>query len=313
MDLISGLQTFIRVIETGSFSAVARESSTSQSAVTRHVAQLEEHFGVRLFHRTTRKISLTDDGQDLVTRARHLLELATDLEDNVGRARGAPTGLVRIGLPVGAAMLLVPDFTALLREYPGLSIELAVEERFDDLVAQRLDIALRFGQATDNSSVISRVLATVGSAPVAAPAYLERHGAPSHPSELAQHTCIVNEWPESTHWVFTGPSGPVDVEVSGALRCNNTLVTRQAALSGYGIALLPDPMTINDIRSSRLYRLLPDYTIRRRPAFIVYPSRRHLPPRTRVVIDFLVDRFKELDARLRNGREWGENEATWLV
>ena len=210
MDLISGLQTFIRVIETGSFSAVARESSTSQSAVTRHVAQLEEHFGVRLFHRTTRKISLTDDGQDLVTRARHLLELATDLEDNVGRARGAPTGLVRIGLPVGAAMLLIPDFTALLREYPGLSIELAVEERFDDLVAQRLDIALRFGQSPDNSSVISRVLATVGSAPVAAPAYLERHGAPSHPSELAQHTCIVNEWPTES---YRDPAHPLQVHI----------------------------------------------------------------------------------------------------
>ena len=313
MDLISGLQTFIRVIETGSFSAVARESNTSQSAVTRHVAQLEEHFGVRLFHRTTRKLSLTDDGQDLVSRARHLLEVATDLEDTVGRARGAPSGLVRVGVPVGAAMLLVSEFGGLLRDYPGLSIELVVEERFQDLVAERLDLALRFGQSAD-TSVVARAIATLGSSPVAAPSYLERHGAPAHPSELAKHTCIVAETgPESTHWIFAGPAGPVEVEVSGAMRCNNTLVVRQAALSGYGIALLPDPLTINDIRTSRLYRLLPDYTIRRRPAYVVYPSRRHLPPRTRLVIDFLVDRFKEAEARLRDGREWGENEATFLV
>jgi len=313
MDLISGLQTFIRVIETGSFSAVARESNTSQSAVTRHVAQLEEHFGVRLFHRTTRKLSLTDDGQDLVSRARHLLEVATDLEDTVGRARGAPSGLVRVGVPVGAAMLLVSEFGGLLRDYPGLSIELVVEERFQDLVAERLDLALRFGQSAD-TSVVARAIATLGSSPVAAPSYLERHGAPAHPPDLAKHTCIVAETgPESTHWVFTGPAGPVEVEVSGAMRCNNTLVVRQAALSGYGIALLPDPLTINDIRTSRLYRLLPDYTIRRRPAYVVYPSRRHLPPRTRLVIDFLVDRFKEAETRLRDGREWGENEATFLV
>ena len=313
MDLISGLQTFIRVIETGSFSAVARESNTSQSAVTRHVAQLEEHFGVRLFHRTTRKLSLTDDGQDLVSRARHLLEVATDLEDTVGRARGAPSGLVRVGVPVGAAMLLVSEFGGLLRDYPGLSIELIVEERFQDLVAERLDLALRFGQSAD-TSVVARAIATLGSSPVAAPSYLERHGALAHPSELAKHTCIVAETgPESTHWIFTGPDGPVEVEVSGAMRCNNTLVVRQAALSGYGIALLPDPLTINDIRTSRLYRLLPDYTIRRRPAYVVYPSRRHLPPRTRLVIDFLVDRFKEAETRLRDGREWGENEATFLV
>src|ERR1700710_3283664 len=106
MDLITGLHTFIRVFETGSFSAVAREENSSQSAVTRQVAQLEEHFGVRLFHRTTRKISLTDDGQDLVTRARHLLEEAEDLEDTFGKNGGAATGLVRVGLPGGAGLLL---------------------------------------------------------------------------------------------------------------------------------------------------------------------------------------------------------------
>jgi DNA-binding transcriptional LysR family regulator len=313
MDLISGLQTFIRVIETGSFSAVAREANTSQSAVTRHVAQLEEHFGVRLFHRTTRKLSLTDDGQDLVNRARHLLEVASDLEDNVGRARGAPTGLVRIGISVGAGMLLVSDFGALLRQHPGLSIELVVEDRFDDLVAARLDVAVRFGLSAD-TSVVSRAIATLGSAPVASPAYLERHGAPSHPSELTRHTCIVAETgPDSSHWVFAGAQGPVDVEIAGALRCNNTLVVRQAVLSGYGIALLADALIVNDIRSSRLYRLLPDYTIKRRPVFVVYPSRRHLPPRTRVVIDFLVERFRDVETRLRDGREWGENESTWLI
>ncbi|WP_428488036.1 LysR substrate-binding domain-containing protein [Rhodopila sp.] len=313
MDLISGLQSFIRVVETGSFSAVARESNTSQSAVTRHIAQLEEHFGVRLFHRTTRKLSLTDDGQDLVGQARHLLEVATDLEDTVGRARGAPTGLVRVGVTVGAAMLLVPEFGALLRRHPGLSVELVVEDRIDDLVTERLDVALRFGQSPD-TSVVSRAIATLGFALVAAPAYLEQYGAPAHPSDLANHTCIVSQnGQDGGHWTFTGPSGPVNVEVTGPLRSDNLQVVRQAALTGYGIALLSDPLIINDIRSSRLYRLLPDYTTARRQAFVVYPSRRHLPPRTRIVIDFLIDRFRELEVRLRDGREWGENEATWLV
>jgi DNA-binding transcriptional LysR family regulator len=313
MDLIAGLQTFVRVVETGSFSAVAREINASQSAVTRQVAQLEEHFGVRLFHRTTRKLSLTDEGQGLVSRARHLLEEAEDLEDTFGRNGGAPTGLVRIGVPVGAAILLVPDLTALMRQYPGLSLDLVVSEEMNDLVEERLDLALRFGQSPD-TSLVSRSIATLGSAPVAAPAYLERYGAPSHPSELVNHTCIIHDiGRDSTHWSFTGPDGTVDVEVTGAFRSNNSLVARQAALAGYGIALLGDPITVNDIRASRLYRLLPDYVARRRSAFIVYPSRRHMAPRTRVVIDFLVERFKLLENRLRDGREWGENEATWLV
>ena len=313
MDLINGLQTFIRVVETGSFSAVARQANASQSAVTRQVAQLEEHFGVRLFHRTTRKLSLTDEGQDLVTRARHLLEEAEDLEDTFGKNGGSPAGLVRIGVPVGAAILLVPEFAALLQQHPGLSVELVVSEHPEDLVAGRLDLALRFNQPGD-TSLVARAIGTMGSAPVAAPAYLERYGAPEHPSDLLNHTCIINDMgPESTHWLFTGPDGSLDIEVSGAFRSNNNLVVRQAALAGYGIALLGDPLTINDIRSGRLYRLLPDYVARRRQAFIVYPSRRHLAQRTRLVIDFLVEQFRQLDIRLRDGREWGENEATWLV
>ena len=313
MDLISGLHTFIRVVETGSFSAVAREGNSSQSAVTRQVAQLEEHFGVRLFHRTTRKISLTDDGQELVTRARHLLEEAEDLEDTFGKNGGSPTGLVRMGIPVGAAILLVSDFAALLRRHPGLALELVVSEQMDDLVAGRLDLALRFGQSAD-TSLVSRALATIGSAAVAAPAYLEQHGAPEHPSDLLKHTCIIHDiGPDSAHWVFSGPDGAAEVEVSSAFRSNNSLVVRQVALSGYGIALLGDPLILQEIRAGRLYRLLPNYSVRRRPVFVVYPSRRHLAQRTRVVIDFLIEAFRQLDVRLRDGREWGENEATWLV
>jgi DNA-binding transcriptional LysR family regulator len=313
MDLINGLHTFIRVVETGSFSAVAREANTSQSAVTRQVAQLEEHFGVRLLHRTTRKLSLTDEGQDLLGRARHLLEEAEDLEDTFGKDGGTPTGLVRVGIPVGAAILLVPDFTGLLRKYPGLAIELVVSEQIDDLISERLDLALRFSQPQD-TSLVSRSLATLGSAPVAAPAYLERYGAPEHPSDLSKHICILHDMgPDSANWVFSGPDGPVAVEITSSFRSNNSLIVRQAATSGYGIALLGDPLTLNDIRAGRLYRLLPNYVARRRQSYIVYPSRRYLAQRTRVVIDFLIAAFRQLEGRLRDGREWGENDATWLV
>jgi DNA-binding transcriptional LysR family regulator len=313
MDLITGLHTFIRVVETGSFSAVAREENSSQSAVTRQVAQLEEHFGVRLFHRTTRRLSLTDEGQDLVGRARHLLEEAENLEDTFGKDGGTPTGLVRIGIPVGAAILMMPEFSTLLSRYPGLAVELVVSEQMDDLVAERLDLALRFGQSPD-TSLVSRALVHVGAAPVAAPAYLERFGAPEHPSDLANHTCIIHErGPDSTHWAFNGPDGAVDVEVAGPFRSNNTLIVRQAATAGYGVALLGDPLTINDIRAGRLYRLLPNYTTSRRPVFVVYPSRRHLAQRTRVVIDFLIESFRRMEIRMNSEREWGESDSTWLV
>ena len=167
---------------------------------------------------------------------------------------------------------------------------------------------MRFGPGQD-TSLVSRALATLGSSAVAAPAYLERHGAPSHPRELARHTCIVlDNGPDSAHWVFDGPDGAVDIEIASAFRSNNTLAVRQAALAGYGIAVLSDALTVNDIRRSRLYRLLPNFAVRRRQAFIVYPSRRNLPQRTRVVIDFLVERFRLLETWLEDGRAWGENE-----
>jgi DNA-binding transcriptional LysR family regulator len=200
-----------------------------------------------------------------------------------------------------------------MRRFPGLSLELVVSEQLEDLVAERLDLAIRFGQPAD-TSLVSRAVATLGSAPVAAPAYLERFGAPEHPSDLLNHTCIIHDMgPDSQHWVFSGADGAVDIEVSSAFRSDNSLVVRQAAVSGYGIAMLGDALTINDIRAGRLYRLLPDYTVRRRQAFIIYPSRRHLALRTRVVIDFLIEQFRRLEGRLRDGREWGENDATWLV
>lgn len=313
MDLITALRGFVRVVETGSFSAVAREANTSQSAVTRLVAQLEEHFGVRLLHRTTRRLSLTDEGQDLLTRARHLLEEAEALEDIFARDRAAAVGLVRIGLPVGSAMLLGPDLAAMVQSHPGLSVELVVDENVDDLVGQRLDLALRFSDSPD-TSLVSRALATLGWAPVAAPAYLEAHGAPERPEDLLSHACLVHDLgPGGNRWVFEGPNGTEAVEVNGILRSNNSMVVRQAVLGGNGIAFLGEALVFNDIRSGRLYRLLPNYTARRRPAYVVYPSRRHLPLRTRVVIDFLVDRFKLLEQRLRDDRAYGENEARWLT
>ncbi|HVZ09184.1 LysR family transcriptional regulator [Rhodopila sp.] len=313
MDLISSLQSFIRVVETGSFSAVARESHVSQSAVTRQVAQLEAHFGVRLLHRTTRKLSLTDDGQALLTRARHLLEEAAELEETFGRQRDSVSGLVRMGVPVATAMLMTPDLTELLQRHPALSVELVVNERIEDLVAERLDLAIRLGPSGGDTSLVARALATLGASAVAAPAYLERCGAPSHPSELAQHTCILlDNGPESAHWLFSGPEGHVDVEVTSSFRSNNTLAVRQAALAGYGIALLGDALTINDIRSQRLYRLMPNFVARQRQAYVVYPSRRNLPQRTRVVIDFVVERFRVLDSWLQDGRMWGESESSWL-
>ncbi len=313
MDLLQALRTFSRVTETGSFSAVAREANTSHSSVTRQIGDLEAHFGVRLFHRTTRRLSLTEDGHDLVMYARHMIELAETMEGALGKQRTTPSGLVRVGTTTAGAILLTPRLLRLLEQHPGLAVELVVRDQFGDLIEERLDVAVQVGQPHD-SSLMARRAGAFGRALVAAPTYLERRGAPSHPHDLGQHTCIVHEQgTDAALWRFIGPNGPEEIRVSASFRANNAAIVRRAALDGHGVAMVPEALVVDDVRSGRLYRLLPNYQYERDPAFILYPSRRHLAARTRVMIDFLVDQMSETSARLAEADVWGSSDTAWLV
>jgi DNA-binding transcriptional LysR family regulator len=298
MDMLHALETFVRVVETGSFSAVARESNINTSAVTRLVGQLEDHFQVRLFHRTTRHLSLTEDGQNLLSHAQDVIDAAAGLEDSLGRQRTAPTGRVRVGLTNGGARLITPGLAGLLDRYPGLSVDLVIREQFDDLVEDRLDLAVRVGPPSD-ISLVARSIGGFRWALVAAPAYLEKHGSPKTPADLPGHRCLVHDQgPGSAHWRFDGAGGPFDIEILSPLTATTSNVLRQGALAGHGVAMLSEPLVHEDILGGRLNRLLSDYPAEQSQLFLVYPSRRYLAPRTRVVIDFVVEQFKAVANRL---------------
>jgi DNA-binding transcriptional LysR family regulator len=303
MDLMGALRAFVRVTETGSFSAVAREAHMSQSAITRLVAQLEQHFEVRLFHRTTRRLSLTDDGQALLAHARHVLESAEEMEAALGRQSGTPRGLVRLGTSIAGGLFLSTRLPALLARYPGLSVELVMRDQDTDMIEERLDLAFRSGDIAD-ASLVARRVGVLGRAVVAAPIYLERYGAPTMPQDLTEHMCLIHDaTAEPATWRFTGPDGPVIVRVSGAFIANDSEAVRRAARAGHGVALLPEIQLIDDLRAGRLFRLLEDYPSQRVPVHIVYPSRRNLAPRTRVVLDFLVEQTREIMALIDQGAE----------
>ena len=313
MDMLQALATFTRVVETGSFSAVAREANSSNSAVSRQIAQLESHFRTRLFHRTTRHLSLTEDGGDLLTHARQIIGEAQALEDAFGRQRETPTGRVRVGMSAGAARLLTPGLVLLLDQYPGLSVEIIVREQFGEMIEDRLDLLIRAGQPAD-ASLVTRSLGMMGRALVAAPAYLEKHGAPARPGDLGLHRCLVYEGgTHGAHWRFAGPGGPHDIAVTSPLSATSSDVVRHAALAGHGVALLPELQVLDDILASRLYRLLPDYPTEHIGVFLVYPSRRNLAPRTRVVIDHMIARFAAANARLTGERAGTEHDTFWLT
>ena len=298
MDLLGALSVLVRVVETGSFSAVAREREVSQAAVARQISQLEEHFRVRLFHRTTRKLSLTDDGQMLLGLARPVLDGVDGIEAALGGQSVSPVGLVRVGVTVTAGRFLAQRLPTLLADHPGLKVELVVSDRFGDMIEDRLDLAMRMGEVTD-ASVVVRRLGTAWFVVVAAPSYIERKGRPAIPAELASHTCIVHDLgPASNVWTFATSGGSEQFQVSGGLLANDVSAVHLAARSGYGIALLPLFEVLEDLRSGMLVRVLSEFPAPSVPLNLVYPSRRHLAPRTRVVFEFILEQVRQVQAML---------------
>jgi DNA-binding transcriptional LysR family regulator len=298
MDLLGSLGILVRVVETGSFSAVARERELSQAAVARQVSQLEEHFGVRLFHRTTRKLCLTDDGQMLLGLARPVLDGVDGLEAALGRQSASPVGLVRVGVPVATSRLLAQRLPMLLADHPRLKVELVVGDRLGDMIEERLDLAMRVGEIKD-ASLVARRSGIAKRVAVAAPGYIKRHGEPSSPADLANHTCIVHGvGPNSDVWTFATPDGSKDFRVSGGFLANDVRAVHLAARSGYGIACLALVEVADDLRNGRLVRVLRDFPAAGVPFSLVYPSRRHLAPRTRLVIDFIWEQIRQVQAEL---------------
>ena len=293
MDLLAAFRVFIRIAETGSFSSVAREIGATQPAVSRQVAALETHLGARLFQRTTRSLTLTEDGRGLLSHARLVVEAVEETEAAVGRRRSTPSGLVRLGCPgVFGKIYVAPRLNRLLDHYPELSIDLSMTDTVVDMVQEGLDLSIRVGEVMDASLVARRIGSTTAIA-VASESYLVQHGEPMHPSELANHECIIfTRVPTPDTWNFVGADGPLSVPAHGRLRSNGIEAVIEAAVAGVGIALVPTWMMNAEAMAQRLRPILLDWRPPPRPISVVYPSRRFLAPRTRAVIDFLVDEFK---------------------
>lgn len=299
MDFLIACRIFIRVAETGSFSAVARESGTTQPAVSRQVAALEEHLQTRLVQRSTRSLTLTEDGHDFLGHARAVTEAAEQAEAAVGQRRGGVSGVVRLGSPPAFGRLFVaPRLGALLARHPQLSVELELTDDRVDMVQTRLDLSLRVGPALDPTLVARRVGSSVHVV-VASPDYLESHGEPTRPEDLAGHDCVIfTRMPDPQSWDFLHPGGEgverreVRVPVAGRIRTDSIEAAMAVAMAGSGIAKVPAWMLREALRAGRLRKLLTEWQPERRPVSLVYPSRRFLAPRTRAVIDFIVEEFR---------------------
>lgn len=294
MDRFLEMRTFVAVVDAGSFVGATAVLEMSKPAVSRYLGELEARLGVRLLHRTTRKLSLTAEGEVFYARCQELLNGLNEAEAEITSRSGEATGTIRINAPVSFGIshlaFLWGDFRA---RYPKVSLDLTLSDRVVDLVEEGYDLAIRIARMP-SSSLISRKLASTRMVLCASPTYLTRAGALKHPADLARHAVLAySYWSTRDEWEFTGPDGPVAVKTTPCIRTNNGDTCRAGALQHQGVILQPTFMVGEDLQSGALIEVLPEYRSIELGIYAVYPSRKQLPPKVRAMIDFLVGAFGE--------------------
>jgi len=293
VDRFLALTAFARVVEQGSFARAAAKLGMSTSAVSRHVSELEAHLATRLLHRTTRRLSLTESGQAFHERCVQLLADLAEAEEAVTAATLVPRGTLRLTSSVtfGVRHLApaIADFAVL---HPQIGFDVELSDRVVDIVDEALDLAVRIG-GIGSQTLIARKLASTQLVLCAAPAYLERHGRPAVPEDLAGHACLTYEYLAAKNlWRFRDSAQREHtVKIGGSAHANNGRFLAALAVAGVGIALEPDFIVAPEVRAGRLVSILPGYTPPASDIYAAYPSRRHLSAKVRAFVDFLARRF----------------------
>lgn len=293
MDRLTATRVFVEVVDRGSQTAAADALEMSRAMVSRYLGELETWVGARLLHRTTRKLSLTGAGEQLLGQCREMLAMAEAMQSVSRTDEAAPRGTLRIACSQSLAQAwlvhALDDFTRL---YPQVSIDLLVGSQAVNLVEARIDLALRITNQLD-PNLIARQLAVCRSVVCATPAYLARHGTPQRPEELAQHNCLSYAYFGRSIWEFTRTGEPHAVAVSGNLSANESMVLLEAVLADIGISLQPRYSVGAHLRSGTLVQLLPDYEPQQLGIHALYGTRRQMPPALRVLLDFLIQRLAD--------------------
>jgi LysR family transcriptional regulator, regulator for bpeEF and oprC len=304
MDQLLAMRVFSRVAERGSFAQAADELDISRAAASGHVAALEKHLGVRLLNRTTRRVSLTAEGADYLRRCRRILDEVQDAEETLRGARSKPQGLLRVDVPVafGRYLLLpaLPDFT---RRYPAIDLDIRLNDRVVDLVAERVDVALRMGNL-QQSGLVARRVAQSNIVTCASPAYLADHGEPQTPDDLRAHRllALTPAGGGSPEWTFPAPFSPRRLKLHFAMQFNAAEGPIIASVAGLGIIHTVDLLVAEYVGRGELKLILNDFVLPGPPVSLVYPSAGHQSPKVRVFSDFAADLL----------RRWHDVVRGWL-
>jgi DNA-binding transcriptional LysR family regulator len=298
MDRFQEMRVFAGVVDAGSFVRAADELAVSKAAVSRVVADLEARLGVRLLHRTTRRLSLTGEGEVFHLRCKELLAAVQEAESEVTERSGRAVGTLKVTAPVTFGLLhLAPLWPGFLAAHPELALEVNLSDRQVDLVEEGVDLAVRIARL-ESSSLVSRQLSSTRLVLCASKRYLRAKGTPRQPKDLTRHDVLAYSLlAMGDAWEFEGPQGPVTVRVNPRVRTNSGDTCRAMALRGAGIILQPMFMVEDDLNSGALVELLPKYRSIEFGIYAVYPSRKHVLPKVRLLIDYLAQSFAK--------RHWG--------
>ncbi|KPB49388.1 Regulatory protein, LysR substrate-binding protein [Pseudomonas coronafaciens pv. oryzae] len=299
MDLFQAMRVYVKVVEAGSLTAAAQACSISTTMVGNHLRALEQRLGVSLLQRTTRRQRLTEFGTAYYERCLEVLGLVAESEQLAEQAQGDPSGTLRITAPLTfGSEVLAPALAEFSRHFPQVRLDLVLTNQRLDMIDNGFDVAVRLGNIPEASPLIARPMQDYTLTICAAPAYLARHGAPTHPEDLRAHNCLPfaypvgDEWRTAgTQWRMTGPEGEVLVEVDGSLVANTSAGLYQAARAGMGIVMLPDALVQRDLQEGRLVALLPDYHLPRRPMNLLYVRDRYRLPKLRSFVEFALQRW----------------------
>jgi DNA-binding transcriptional LysR family regulator len=294
MDRLRAFEVFASVVAKGSFTRAAAALETSPANVTRYVNELEAHLGTRLLNRSSRKVSLTESGRALHERCANILDDVAEAEALASATALRPRGRLRINAPVSFGIrylaALWPDF---MRRYPEIELDIDLIDRVVDMVEEGYDLVVRVsGQGS--TAHVAKKLATSRNIVCAAPAYLKRHGTPKLPADLARHAAIGYSYAATgDDWHFTWKDGkPEIVRTRAVMYTNNGDTMRAAAIDGHGIIRPAMFMVAEDLKAGRLVRILEDHTLPDTDLLAIYPSRRHISAKVRVMVDFLAAAFK---------------------
>lgn len=299
MDRFLEMQTFSAVVDAGSFVKAAEALDLSKAAVSRHVGDLEARLGVRLLHRTTRRLSLTEEGQVFYARCKEVLADIDEAEAEISSRSGAASGLLRVNAPVTFGIRhLAPLWGEFRERHPQVRLDVTLADRVVDLVEEGYDLAIRIATLA-SSTLISKRLARTRMVLCASPRYLAAHGAPRHPAELAGHAVIsYSYWLTRDEWHFDGPAGRVSVKTDPCMHTNSGDTCRAMALAHQGVILQPSFLIAEDLAAGTLVELMPEFRSIELGIYAVYPTRKHVSPKVRVLIEFLGERFS------RTGPGW---------